>query len=187
MQQRFDNVFSSLVARLTAWRRRCARILRHRQLNRRDIPRMLGSGALQRLHRRITDSERQHQGEIRLSIEAGLPWRYLHHDVPARTRAITLFGKLGVWDTEHNNGVLIYLLLADHAIEIVADRGLSQHIRPEQWRDLTQRMSEQFRQGAFEAGLNLALDQVTAWLSEFFPSAPGVTPRNELPNTPDLR
>ncbi len=187
MQQRFDNFFPSLVARLSAWRRRCARILRHRQLDRRDIPRLLGSGALQRLHRHIADSERQHQGEIRLSIEAGLPWRYLRHDVPARTRAITLFGKLRVWDTEHNNGVLIYLLLADRAIEIVADRGLSQHIRPEQWQDLTRRMSEQFRQGAFEAGLDLALNQVTAWLSEFFPPAHGVAPRNELPNSPDLR
>ena len=187
MQKRADNASQPILARLSAWQQRGARILRHRQLDRRDIPRLLGSGALQRLHRRITDSERHHQGEIRLSIEAGLPWRYLRHDVSARARAITLFGKLGIWDTEHNNGVLIYLLLADRAIEIVADRGLSQHIRPEQWRDLTQRMSEQFRQGAFEAGLNLALDQVTAWLSEFFPSTPGLAPRNELPNTPDLR
>ena len=80
--------------------------------------------AVERLRERVAASERRHSGEIRICVEAGLPLSYLWRGLSARDRAITMFGKLRVWDTEHNNGVLIYLLLAEHAIEIVADRGL---------------------------------------------------------------
>ncbi len=74
-------------------------------------------------------SEQRHTGEIRICVEAGLPLSYLWRDAPARASApVMLFGKLRVWDTEHNNGVLIYLLLADHAIEIVADRGIDARV-----------------------------------------------------------
>ena len=73
-------------------------------------------------------SERRHSGEIRVCVEAGLPLSYLWRGATARERAVTMFGKLRVWDTEHNNGVLIYLLLAEHRIEIVADRGLNRHV-----------------------------------------------------------
>ena len=81
-----------------------------------------------------------------------------------------MFGKLRVWDTEHNNGVLIYLLLAEHAIEIVADRGLDAHVEPRaQWARIVAGMREAFRAGRFEEGLNAAIDAVDALLRQHFP------------------
>jgi uncharacterized membrane protein len=101
---------------------RLARILKHRWLDETDVARALDAAALTRLEQHVATSETRHSGEIRLCVEAGLPLSYLWRNATARQRAVTMFGKLRVWDTEHNNGVLIYLLLAEHAIEIVADR-----------------------------------------------------------------
>ncbi|MFG6446729.1 TPM domain-containing protein [Roseateles sp. BYS180W] len=143
---------------------------------------LLPEAALQRLQARIRDSESQHSGEIRLCIEARLPWGYLRQQLPPRARALTLFGKLRVWDTEANNGVLIYLLLADRAIEIVADRGLNPHVSPAQWQALTQSLAQALRQHCAEDGLNQALDAVSALLRQHFP-APDQSPNiNELPD-----
>ena len=128
-----------------------------------------------------------HSGEIRLSIEAGLPLSYLWQDLGARDRAVTLFGKLRVWDTEHNNGVLIYLLLADHSIEIVADRGLARHVSQAQWDALVAGMGEAFRAGRFEAGLAQAIDAVDALLRAALCAGAGALNPNELPDAPDLR
>ncbi|MBA2723381.1 MAG: TPM domain-containing protein, partial [Methylibium sp.] len=96
------------------------RLLRHRWLDEDDVRRALGVDALARIEARVRASEAHHSGEIRVCVEAGLPLSYLWRDAAPRERAVTLFGKLRVWDTENNNGVLIYLLLAEHAIEIVA-------------------------------------------------------------------
>ena len=126
------------------------RILKHRWLDETDAQRALGEATLQRLAERVRASERRHSGEIRLCVEAGLPLSYLWRDATARERALAMFGKLRVWDTEHNNGVLIYLLLAEHAIEIVADRGLARKVPPDTWRDLARRMSVAFKAGRFE-------------------------------------
>ena len=96
-----------------------------------------------------------------------------------------MFGKLRVWDTEHNNGVLIYLLLAEHAIEIVADRGLDRACRAmRSGRRMAQRMGAAFREGRFEDGLTQALEEVSALLVEHFPLAEGEADRNELPDAP---
>ena len=132
-------------------------------------------------------SEATHSGEIRLSVEAGLPFSYLWRDLCARDRAVTIFGKLRVWDTEHNNGVLIYLLLADHNIEIVADRGLAQRVPQAQWDGLVAGMGEAFRAGRFEEGLTQAIAAVHGLLRQHFPLAPGQINPNELPDAPDLR
>lgn len=166
---------------------RFARLLRHRWLDETDAARALGKGALARLEARVRESERHHSGEIRVSVEAGLPLSYLWRGATPRQRAITLFGKLRVWDTEHNNGVLIYLLLAERAIEIVADRGLVRHVPPEQWAGLVGGMREAFRAGRFEQGLNEAVDDVDALLRRHFPLAPGEPNPNELPDRPDIR
>ena len=163
---------------------RLLRILKHRWLDDNDAKRMLVDAALQRLQQRVQSSEARHSGEIRISVEAGLPLSYLWQGLSARDRAVTLFGKLRVWDTEHNNGVLIYLLLAEHAIEIVADRGLNQHVPPEQWCHLSAGMAAAFRAGRFEDGLAEANDAVDALLLRHFPLAAGARNPNELPDRP---
>ena len=160
------------------------RILKHRWLDETDAQRALGEAALQRLAERVRASERRHSGEIRLCVEAGLPLSYLWRDATARERALAMFGKLRVWDTEHNNGVLIYLLLAEHAIEIVADRGLARKVPPDTWRDLARRMSVAFKAGRFEQGLGEAIAEVERLLLQHFALAEGAANPNELPDRP---
>ena len=163
------------------------RILNHRRLDETDAKRLLGDGAVQRIEARVTASEQHHSGEIRVCVEAGLPLSYLRRDAKVRERAVMMFGKLRVWDTEHNNGVLIYLLLAEHSIEIVADRGLSKQVDAAEWQRITATMSAAFQAGQFEAGLNQAIDAVDALLAKHFALAPGEANPNELPDTPYLR
>ena len=166
---------------------RLSRILRHRWLDETDTARALGPEALARLEARVAASESQHSGEIRLCVEAGLPLSYLWRGATSRQRAVTMFGKLRVWDTEHNNGVLIYLLLAEHAIEIVADRGLTRHVPQAQWETMVAQMRDAFRAKRFEDGLLQAIDAVDALLRRYFPLAPGQANPNELPDRADLR
>ena len=163
------------------------RILKHSRLDAADTKRLLGAGALQRIEARVATSEARHSGEIRVSVEAGLPLSYLRRDALARERAVMLFGKLRVWDTEHNNGVLIYLMLAEHAIEIVADRALSRHVDATGWQRIMATMQSAFHGGQFEAGLNQAIDAIDALLREHFALAPGDVNPNELPNAPLMR
>jgi len=163
------------------------RLLKHRRLDETDAERLLGAGALQRIEARVAASEVHHSGEIRVCVEAGLPLSYIRREARVRERAVMMFGKLHVWDTEHNNGVLIYLLLAEHAIEIVADRGLARHVDAAHWQRITETMSAAFKAGEFEAGLNQAIDAVDQVLKAQFPLAPGATNPNELPDKPYLR
>ena len=163
------------------------RTFRHQRLDAGDAKRLLGDGATERIQQRVAASEKHHSGEIRVCIEAGLPISYLKRDAPARERAVMMFGKLRVWDTEYNNGVLIYLLLAEHAIEIVADRGLARHVDAAEWQRIVATMSAAFKAGEFEAGLNQAVDAVDALLARHYPLAPGKTNPNELPDAPYLR
>jgi uncharacterized membrane protein len=165
---------------------RLQRLWRHRWLDESDTRRALPPELLERLARDVAESEARHTGEIRIYVEAGLPASYIWRDATARERAIAIFGKLGVWDTEQNNGVLIYLLLAEHAIEIVADRGLSRHVDAQQWQRIVQGMSEAFRARRYQEGLEQAVDQVTALLVKHFPATPGAANANELPDEPVL-
>jgi TPM domain len=163
------------------------RILRHLWKDESDARRAVPADVLERLAQRVTASERRHTGEVRICIEAGLPWSYLRRNASPRERAVTLFGKMRVWDTEHNNGVLIYLLLAEHAIELVADRGLNRHVQPAEWQAMVARLGSAFREGRFEDGLTQALEEVSAVLVTHFPSAEGARQANEQPNTPSLQ
>ena len=165
---------------------RWLRLLRHRWLDEDDARRTLGAGALERIEQRVRDSERGHDGEIRVCVEAGLPLSYLWRGLSARDRALTLFGKLRVWDTERNNGVLIYLLLAEHRIEIVADRALSRQVDAATWQRIVDAMGASFRAGRFEEGLNAAIDAVDGLLRQHFPLTPGGVSPNELPDAPLL-
>jgi len=162
------------------------RIIKHRWLDETDSARAVDEAALSRLEAQVAASELRHSGEIRLCVEAGLPLSYLWRDATPRQRAVTMFGKLRVWDTEHNNGVLIYLLLAEHAIEIVADRGLVRHVAQAQWDSILADMREAFRARRFEAGLSQAIAVVDALLLQHFPLAEGQANPNELPDRATL-
>jgi uncharacterized membrane protein len=163
---------------------RWSRLLRHRWFDERDAARLLDDAALDRLQQQVEASERRHTGEIRVCIEAGLPLSYLWRGAPARERAVAMFGKLRVWDTEHNNGVLIYLLLAEHAVEIVADRALHRLVPVGEWDAMLQTMAAAFRDGRFEQGLSQAIAKVDTLLSRHFPLAAGTARPNELPDRP---
>ena len=164
---------------------RLTRLLRHRWADGR-LRQVLTPEVLQRLGQRVAASERRHTGQIRICAEGGLPLSYLWRGASARERAITQFGKLRVWDTEHNNGVLIYLLLAEHAIEIVADRGLAQRVPEATWHTLVQRLGQALRAGQYEDGLTEVLAEVSALLVAHFPTSDNAPSSNELPDAPVL-
>ncbi|MGQ3116828.1 MAG: TPM domain-containing protein [Hydrogenophaga sp.] len=164
-----------------------ARILKHRWLDASDTARAVPDDMAERLARRVAASEGRHSGEVRLCVEAALPLSYLWRinastplSTVVRERALTWFGRLRIWDTEHNNGVLIYLLLAEHAIEFVADRALAQRVAPAEWQAIVDRLGARLREGAFEDGLTQALEEVSALLVLHFPADAGATRRNEL-------
>jgi uncharacterized membrane protein len=173
-------------------------MLKHLWLDASDASRAIPPDLLKRLAQRVAASERRHSGEIRICVEASLPMSYLwrldkRHSIAllTRQRAVTMFGKLRVWDTEHNNGVLIYVLLAEHAIEIVADRGVARHVSPDQWQAMVSRMASAFREQRYEDGLTQALEETSALLMDYFSvdaSQEGVgVNSNELPDTPLLQ
>jgi uncharacterized membrane protein len=163
-----------------------SRMLRHRWLDDADTRKSIPPDLAERLARRVAASEQRHTGEVRIYVEAGLPMSYLWRGATARGRAVAMFGKLRVWDTEQNNGVLIYLLLAEHAIEIVADRGLNSKVDSGEWQRIVERMGRAFQEGRFEDGLTQALEEVSALLVQHFPAAPGQANANELPDEPVL-
>lgn len=156
------------------------RLLRHSWYGRGDAKRAVPPAVQQRLQAQIKASEAQHSGQIRLCVEAALPLSYIWRGLDARARAVTLFGKLRVWDTERNNGVLIYVLLAERKIEIVADRGLAHHVGASSWQAVIQKMRLSFKDKQFEAGLAFAIEQVSSQLIVHFPDT---EPHgNELPD-----
>ncbi len=138
--------------------------------------------SLQRIESAIQASEHKHSGEIRFAVESALDLRALLRNEPARERAIEAFSELRIWDTEQNNGVLIYLLLADRRVEIVADRGLNPHVDEPQWREICKAMEEKFARGAFEQGVLLGIAEIEKRMIPLFPPRPD--DRNELPDRP---
>ena len=169
---------------------RIKRVFKHRWVDDSATQRVIAPEMLERLQRRVAASEQRHSGEVRMYIEAGLPLNYLWTNAPtpqiARQRALDLFSQLRVWDTASNNGVLIYLLLAEHEIEIVADRGLNDRVDPAVWQALVARMSDAFRLAQFEEGLTNALAEVSALLVQHFPIGADAANPNELPDAPIL-
>nr|WP_296022189.1 TPM domain-containing protein [uncultured Acidovorax sp.] len=161
------------------------RLARHRWQESRTR-RALPDDALLRLGARVAASEQLHTGQIRIVAESALPWSYLRRQASARERAIMLFSKYRVWDTEHNNGVLIYLLMPEHAIEIVADRGLARRVAPDEWRDVIALMATHFRRFDYEEGVAQAIEAVSSRLVRHFPRTADTAPGNELPDAPVL-
>ena len=168
------------------------RFFRHLLSNPWQVKRHFSDVALHRIESAIAASESKHIGEIRFVVEVGLqPFEIVCGKTP-RERGIELFGRLNVWDTEHNNGVLIYLLLADRDVEIVADRGIDKHVGFDRWDIICHDMEVMFRRGDFEAGVLEGIEEITAMLEKYFPidaihnerKQAVERQKNELPNKP---
>ncbi len=159
-----------------------ARLLRHLATGSFAVRRHFPAGALQAIETAVRDAETRHSGEIRFAVEAALDLRRLLNAQSARERAIEVFSQLRVWDTERNNGVLIYLLLADHDVEIVADRGINAKVGAEGWEQACRTMETEFRAGRFEAGAVAGIHAVSALLQQHFPDVSNNP--DELPNPP---
>ncbi len=141
-------------------------------------------GLLKRIEERIGLIERRHPGEVRLAVEHALELGDLLSGLTPRERALEVFGLLRVWDTEHNNGVLIYVLEAEHAVEIVADRGLARAVPQAEWDELCRQVETEFRAGRHGDGAMKAVDGAAALLERYF--AVRTEARNELPDQPLL-
>ncbi len=166
------------------------RLFRHRWQGDFVARHVISKEALARLTAAVEQAEASHTGEIRIFVEAALPNSYLLSSSPmaqvVRRRAMSMFGKLHVWDTQYNNGVLIYLLLAEKRLEIVADRGLNDRVPTGTWERLANGMGTAFKAGDFELGLTQAVHEVTCLLQAHFPLGAGQDNPNELPNEPVL-
>lgn len=147
-------------------------------------PRAFDAALMARVGEAIADSERTHTGEIRFAVEDRLPLSYLWKNLSARARAQMVFSKLRVWDTEANNGVLIYVLLAERRVEIVADRGLARQVDAAQWEKIIELMRYHFRSGEFAAGALAGVQAVGAVLARYFPVRENQSNPNELSNQP---
>ena len=167
------------------WIQRLGRQLKHRILDR-DASHALPQAARERITQAIAASEAKHTGQIRVYVETALPWSYIRRDAPARERAVMEFAKQRVWDTEHNNGVLIYLLLTEHAIEIVADRAVARRVETAQWQSIISTLSKDLRSNQYEAALRQAIAQVSLLLERDFPRGTQ-NADNELADAPIVR
>jgi uncharacterized membrane protein len=135
----------------------------------------------------VVRAERAHAGEIRFAIETSLTPLHVINDVAPHARALEVFSALRVWDTECNNGVLIYVQLADRHVEIVADRGFKGRVGQTEWDAVCRSMEEHFRAGRFEAGSIAGVDAIGTLLARHFPQqTPAVEQRNQLPDRPTL-
>jgi uncharacterized membrane protein len=153
-------------------------LVEHRWRLRRVFPPVV----LDRIEQAIKAGEVTHTGQLRFVVEGALDGAPLLRDQPARERALDVFSHLRIWDTAHNNGVLIYLLLADRKVEVVADRGIDSLVGAQRWAGICRDMEADFRSGRFEAGVIKGIEAVSRELAKFFPShGPH---QNELPDKP---
>jgi uncharacterized membrane protein len=130
----------------------------------------------------IQQSETTHSGELRFAIENALASRKVWRGVSSYQRALQLFSKLRVWDTEENSGVLIYLLLAERTVHIIADRGINKRVTQNEWDAIARAMQTEFCSGNFERGSVLGIEQITTLLASHFPAT--ADNPNELPDAP---
>src|SRR4051794_19143035 len=153
-------------------------LLQHRWRERRIFPPMV----LAAIEAAIKAGEATHSGQVRFVVEGALDGAPLFRNQPARERALDLFSQLRIWDTAENNGVLIYLLLADRDVEIIADRGIDAKVGLSGWGKICREMEADFSYGRFESGAITGIEAVSRHLATHFP--PDVSTRNELPDAP---
>ena len=161
---------------------RMERIARHLMATRWSVKRAFPRDTLAAIDKAIKASEAMHRGEIRFAVEDALHIDPLLRGQTARERAIEVFSQLRIWDTERNNGILIYLLLADRGVEIIADRGIHEKVGEREWERICRTMETAFRQADYEGGVIEGIREVTRHLAEHFP--PIDDDRNELPDAP---
>ncbi|HEY4972423.1 MAG TPA: TPM domain-containing protein [Steroidobacteraceae bacterium] len=145
---------------------------------------LFSAAVLAQIEAAIGTAEAQHSGEIRFVVETALPLSALWHDLTPRARALQVFAHLRIWDTHANNGVLIYVLRADRAVEILADRGISAQVSEAEWQAVCREVEVHFRAGRYAQGASVAVAGVAGLLGQHFP--PGGSGSNELPNQPIL-
>jgi hypothetical protein len=138
--------------------------------------------AMKAIEDAIAAQERRHDGELRFAVESALPFLDLVRGISARDRAIELFSRLRIWDTEQNAGVLVYLLLADKRVEIVADRGIHARVGEAAWEAICGAMQREFAAGRFESGVATGVQAISDLLATHFP--PRAENPDELPNRP---
>lgn len=158
------------------------RIGKHLILHRWRARKLFPRKTLAAIEQAIRAGEATHSGQVRFVVEGALDGAPLFRDQPARERAIDIFSQLRIWDTAHNNGVLIYLLLADRDVEIIADRGIDGKVGHAGWEKICADMERDFRSGQFEGGVIRGIEAVSRQLATYFPSH-GKGP-NELPDVP---
>ncbi len=160
------------------------RTLRHLFATRWGTRRRFPDATLGAIEAAVRDVEARHAGEIRFAVETALDLPELWLGVGAKERALQVFGHLGVWDTEGNNGVLIYVLVADRDVEIVADRAIARRTSQAEWDAISREIEDHYRTGRFEAGSIAGVQAVGRLLARHFPSQGG--DRDEQPNQPIL-
>jgi uncharacterized membrane protein YgcG len=158
------------------------RIGRHLIEHRWRVRRIFTPKVLDHIEQAIKQGEATHAGQLRFVVEGALDGAPLFHDQPARERALDIFAQLRIWDTAHNNGVLIYLLLADRTVEIVADRGIDAKVGAAGWQKICRDMESDFRAGQFENGVIGGIAAVSRELAKYYPALGAG--RNELPDQP---
>ena len=158
------------------------RWIKHLLLDEFTVRRAFPRAALEEIGVAIATQEKRHRGELRFVVEGGLPLFPLLAGRTARERAIEVFSRLRIWDTEDNAGVLIYLLLANRQVEIVADRGIHARVGTAAWDAICGEMQSAFSAGRFEAGAILGIEAISDLLAAHFP--PGDENPNELRDTP---
>jgi hypothetical protein len=159
-----------------------ARIARHMLAPDWIARRAFPAEAMDAIARAIGESEKTHRGELRFAVEVGLDFIPLARGITPRERALEVFSQLRVWDTAENSGVLVYIELVDHAIEIVADRGIAAQVPQEQWSAICRRMEVAFRTRHYREGALAAIGEISLLLAKHFP-ARDANP-NELPDRP---
>ena len=157
------------------------RIMKHLSSGRAAVRRVFPRRTLDAIEDAIRTTETRHAGQIRFAVESSLELAPLLAGQTAQQRAIEVFAKLRVWDTEHNNGVLIYLLLADREVEIVADRGIHVKLGTQVWEEICREMETAFRAGQFEMGVVTGIQRVGEHLARHFPASRNKS--NEMPDS----
>jgi uncharacterized membrane protein len=161
---------------------RLKRIARHFATDHRSVRRAFPPEALSRIEAATRAGEKNHAGQVRFVVESALPLGLVVNRHTAHERALDVFGRLRIWDTEDNSGVLVYVLLADHRVEIVADRGIHRRVGDGEWKSICRTMESAFREGRFADGAVAGVEAVSALLSRHFPRTGAAN--NELPDRP---